>query len=87
LKKDGKIRPFAVGEIMSRVISKVALSKSLVVGYNHLLPFQVGVGVQNGIEAMLLGVNRLINHPKIGSSCKLFLVDFMNALKDCLNFY
>ncbi len=68
IKKDDTNRPIAVGEVLRRLISKIAHKKVLGKAMAHLLPLQVGVGVRNGCESILHGFNALISHPEILSN-------------------
>lgn len=79
IKADSSIRPIAVGETLRRLVSKLAMRHALTVTSTILAPFQYGVGVHCGAEAMLMGVNRLISDPKCGQSLTFLKVDFINA--------
>ena len=50
-KKDGGIRPIAVGNILRRLASKVANHFASHKVANFLRPFQLGVSVKNACEA------------------------------------
>ena len=79
LKKDGKIRPIAIGEILRRICSKLAVRSVVNEVSEYLSPLQVGVGVSNGIESILHGLNTLIEEPSFPVSGIIGAVDFENA--------
>ena len=51
-KKDGRVRPIAVGLTLRRLASKLANSKALDLCSSLLAPRQLGVGVKGGAEAL-----------------------------------
>lgn len=61
LKKDGSIRPVAVGEVWRRIISKYALRAVMADISELLAPMQCGIGIPNAVEAILIGFNDLFN--------------------------
>ena len=61
LKKDGSIRPVAVGEVWRRIISKYALRAVMADISEMLAPMQCGIGIPNAVEAILLGFNNVFN--------------------------
>lgn len=82
LKKDGNIRPVAVGEILRRLISKLAMRKIRQKAAEYLSPLQVGVGVEGGIEAILHGFNRKIKSRTFTAHHVAIMVDFENAFNN-----
>ena len=50
-KKDGGIRPIAVGNVFRRLASKTACRPVIQSMKNHFFPVQLGVGVPEGCEA------------------------------------
>ncbi len=80
LKKDGGIRPVAIGEVLRRLVSKLALTKVRHKAATMLSPLQVGVGVPHGAEAIIHGLNRAIrDKDHITQDSTLVLVDLENA--------
>ena len=75
-KKDGGIRPIAVGNILRRLTAKTIARKVQERAASLLAPHQLGVGVQNGCEAILHTVRKVLE-----SDPSLFClqVDFQNA--------
>ena len=82
LKKNGSIRPIAVGEVFRRITSKIMVMKVRERALDILKPLQVGVGVPNGTEAVLNGLNRLIGDPSLPTSTTITSVDFENAFNN-----
>ena len=58
-KKDGGLRPIAVGEVLRRLTSKAAASAVASKAATHLSPLQLGVGVKNGCESIAHAVRLL----------------------------
>ena len=56
-KKDGSLRPIAVGGVLRRIVSKICVKKILHRAISYLSPVQLGVGIPNGIEAIVHGLN------------------------------
>ena len=60
-KKDGGVRPIAVGDTIRRVVGKCLLRTEAVVGEMACLkPRQCGVGVQNATEMVGMGLQRYV---------------------------
>jgi len=78
-KKGGGIRPIAVGEIFRRLVSKCCMASVKVAASLMLSPLQLGVGVQNGVEAILHSLNDVACSPHTRDSVAFLLVDFKNA--------
>jgi hypothetical protein len=75
-KKNGGIRPIAVGEVLRRTIAKTVLLSSEV--SSHFLPFQVGVGVSGGLESAVELIRQ--KYSVFKNSNKVILkLDFKNA--------
>ena len=50
-KKNGGIRPIAVGSFYRRLARRIAAKNASILTSNSLLPIQLGVGVPQGYEA------------------------------------
>ena len=75
-KKDGGIRPIAVGNLVRRLTSKCAAAAVASKAAALLSPLQVGVGVRGGCEAILHAARRVMEEP----GDKLLLqADLVNA--------
>ncbi len=60
-KKDGGVRPIAVGETLRRIVGKCLLRLEAVKEEVACLqPRQCGVGVQNAAEMVGMGLQRLV---------------------------
>ena len=80
MKKDGGLRPIAVGEVLRRLVSKCATRAVLSDTLSILPPLQVGVGLSGGCDAVLHSVLSVIHDTNIPSENKfVLLVDFSNA--------
>jgi len=79
LKKDRTIRPVAVGEVFRRLVSKLSFRKVFSRSRAWLMPVQVGVGVSGATEALLHGLNRLLQSDRLPPEAVVVLVDFVNA--------
>ncbi len=78
-KKDGSIRPVAVGEVLRRIVSKLAMKHVCVEASELLQPLQMAIGVRHGTEAILHSLNRAIRAENLSPYSVLALVDFDNA--------
>jgi hypothetical protein len=78
-KKDGGIRPIAIGEIWRRITSKVAVRAVKLKTKKYFAPYQVGVGIPNGCDAIVHAVNRVVEENKHDEDIVLMKVDFKNA--------
>ncbi|GJV02598.1 hypothetical protein Tco_1336167 [Tanacetum coccineum] len=79
VKPGGGIRPIAVGTVWRHLISKVSAT---MIGHSldgYLEGLQFGVGVPGGGEAILHGVNRLVEDRRDDVGLSMLLVDFQNA--------
>lgn len=79
-KKHGGHRPIAVGEVLRHLTSK-CLAFAVAPHASALLqPLQLGVGVENGCEAIIHAINNLFHDANINVNDKWVLqVDFKNA--------
>ena len=76
-KKDGGVRPIAVGVTLRRLAAKVACRVATTDCLTHLKPRQLGVGVKGGAEALVHGARQYLdNLPDDHVFVKL---DFTNA--------
>ena len=57
LKKNGGVRPIAVGEVLRRLVSKCLMSVILPQAIKCLSPVQLGVGVPGGSESIIHAVD------------------------------
>ena len=81
-KKDGGIRPIAVGYTLRRLTAKCANSFAVASLRSYLVPTQVGAGVPGGCEAAVHAVRRFVESmPRDYAVVKL---DFANAF-NCLD--
>jgi hypothetical protein len=78
LKKDGGIRPIAIGSVFRRLAAKVACFKHCDQFQNYFSPHQLGVGTQRGCESAIHAVRTYVN--LIENNYKVVLkVYFANA--------
>lgn len=79
-KKNGGIRPIAVGEVLRRLASKVLVQLTSKEAASLLSPLQVGVSISGGCEAIVHAASSLQSDDTIPADEKLtLLVDFVNA--------
>ena len=78
-KKDGDVRPIAVGETIRRLVSKIAISRVATDICTLLLPHQVGINVRCGAEAIVHATSRIIESQGTNSDLGLLKIDFANA--------
>ena len=78
-KKDGSIRPIAVGEILRRLVAKCLCRLSSQKAASLLVPLQVGVGVPGGCEAVPHALNGLVASVGDTTSLAIPQVDLKNA--------
>lgn len=77
-KKDGGIRPIAIGTTLRRLTSKIACFSVKSDMINYLRPRQIGFGVKFGCEAAVHAIRSFVRNPKNG--LKLIIkVDVKNA--------
>ena len=76
IKKDGGLRPIAVGKLARRITAKCAASRVAEKALVHLSPLQLGVAVHGGCEAIAHAVRETLER----EPDKLLLqADFINA--------
>ena len=76
LKKDGGIRPIAVGNLLRRVVGRCVARSLADRAAKHLFPLQTGVGVRGGCEAIVHAARATMEkYPDKW----LLQVDFINA--------
>jgi len=79
LKKDSvSLRPVAVGEVLRRLVSKCCVQAVVMDAAEHLMPLQLGVGIQHGAEAILHALNRSLEGD-LPEDTVMALLDFKNA--------
>ena len=78
-KKDGGLRPIAVGETLRRLVSKCCCHASKAMAASFLSPLQVGVGVPGGCEAVIHAVAAAIEEHGHNSDMVMLKIDFTNA--------
>ena len=76
-KKDGGIRPIAVGCTLRRLVAKVAGMKVVDQMATLLAPRQLGYGVRNGAEAAVHAARMYLSNPD--PSIVFLKLDFQNA--------
>jgi len=79
-KKDGGVRPIAVGEMFYRLAAKTTLKLNF--RPDHLLPCQLGVGSKGGVEPIVRLINRAIDNDLERSFSTLTSLDFSNAFNE-----
>ena len=77
-KKDGGVRPIAVGNTFRRIAAKVLSSKVQAEMGNYLRPVQLGYGTQAGCEAAVHSVRQYLNKAHSGPRVML-KGDYLNA--------
>ena len=77
IKKDGGIRPIAVGLTLRRLIAKIASSRALDSCAGVLGPSQLGVGVKGGAEALVHSARLYVQ--RMDESRAFVKLDFKNA--------
>ena len=76
-KKDGGVRPIAVGVTLRRLAAKVACTSATEDCLAYLKPRQLGVGVKGGAEALVHGARRYLDNLPVNH---VFVkLDFSNA--------
>ena len=80
-KKDGGVRPVAIGETVRRLVGKVLLQIPEVQEQaSSLRPTQVGVGVPAAAEAVGIGAQSLVHHLDSTDGWACLQLDFGNAI-------
>ena len=83
-KKDGGLRPVAVGETWRRLVGKLLAKAGTEKVREHLEPLQVGVGTQLGTEAVVHVVRQWLGRHNADTSRVLATMDLSNAF-NCLD--
>ena len=82
IKKDGGVRPIAVGYTFCRLVAKYAGARIMRTMGAHLAPHQLGYGVPMGVEAVVHAVRIFLHHLQLGQL--LLKLDFKNVF-NCLH--
>jgi len=77
LKKDGGLRPIAVGDLLYRLVTKVLLRHHFKPDW--LLPTQFGVGTKGGVEPVIRTIQRAMDDDLDHAYNTLTSLDFTNA--------
>ncbi|XP_062518293.1 uncharacterized protein LOC134193482 [Corticium candelabrum] len=84
LKKQGGIRPIAVGEVLRRLTSRLCCSAARSASSDVFLPYgQVGVGIRGGLEAAVHSLSAIIDLRGNNPDLCCLKVDFRNAFNEC----
>lgn len=78
-KPDNGIRPVAAGQVLRRMISKIAASKLKNTCKEFFFPHQLGSGIKSGANIAALSVQKVIEMYKDDPAYVLFKTDFQNA--------
>ena len=78
-KKDGGVRPIAVGETLRRLVSKCCCHDAKGRAAAFLSPLQVGVGVPGGCEAVIHSVATALAEHGHDTDMVMLKIDFTNA--------
>ena len=81
LKKDGGIRPIAVGNILRRLTSKCVMRGVADRAANLLGPHQLGVGVRGGLEAIIHSMRHVVEGGQVDTM--VLQLDLINAFNCC----
>ena len=76
-KKDGGMRPIAVGELIRRIAGKLLVNRYQAEAASVLRPAQLGVAVPRGVECIIHEVNQWVSSCPVGEV--LAQVDLRNA--------
>lgn len=76
-KKDGGVRPMAVGETLRRLACKLALTMVKSEVSDLLLPYQLGVGTPQGTEAIVHALSKTLE--TLEEDEAILQIDFANA--------
>ena len=84
LKKNGGVRPIAVGEILRRLASRLCCQFARPYLSDFFLPYgQVGVGIPGGLEAAIHAVRHSLAELGNDESLALLKIDMKNAFNEC----
>ncbi len=87
-KKDGGVRPIAVGLTLRRMVAKIANYWATSKCSAILLPRQLGVGAKGGAEAISHAARQYLSNMDTESDCVMVKLDFTNAFnsirRDCM---
>jgi hypothetical protein len=78
-KATGGLRPIAIGEVMRRLTSRLAVQHASPAVQAYFQPHQVGVGTRGGAEAVVHAAQALVLRLGSDSSIALLKVDLRNA--------
>lgn len=78
VKKDGGIRPIAVGSVFRRLTAKLACRHVQSGLSDYFMPNQLGVGVKRGCEILIHAVRHYVTSPE-NSRKVLLKIDYANA--------
>ena len=79
-KKDGGIRPIAVGNVFRRLASKIAVKRVIPELRRQQPPVELGVGVSGGCEATAHAVRVFVQSPVVPVNNVLVKLDIKNTL-------
>jgi hypothetical protein len=78
-KKDGGIRPIAIGEVLRRLVSKCLIQSSLASARQSVGPSQFGVGAPGGSERLIHRLRRLVDTHRGVRGFVIVKIDIKNA--------
>ena len=78
-KKQGGVRPIAVGDVIRRLVSKCVCNQMGEQFADYLMPDQVGVAVSGGMEALVHTFRRFLETNRDNADSLIFKADFQNA--------
>jgi hypothetical protein len=76
-KKDGGVRPIAIGLTLRRLVAKLVVDQAMGVVKSSFQPVQLGVGVSRGLEAGIHAGRQFLNSLSPGHA--MLKLDFANA--------
>jgi len=76
-KKDGGLRPIAIGLALRRLVSKAACAATQQLAAELFCPIQLGLGIRSGAEAAVHGVRRFLDAAT--GDTGIVKLDFANA--------
>jgi hypothetical protein len=79
IKKDGGLRPIAIGEIWRRLASRVAVTQCRGEATDYFFPSQLGVGVKEGVPSTVHAAQAIIHQQRGDDTLAMLKVDFANA--------